>query len=551
MASTPARAEPVRNIIILVVHGIGEQLRFEQLEALAAHLYKTLKKLGRDPFIQVDTTDQAPHLSSEQSWRDTPVTIRWRDISGRPVRARLREVYWADLDTRLNFTGWRRFIGWALAVSGARFFRHAAVGKPEAHGMCAPQQLTWLRQAWLRFTLFLVSLLFLILLGTIGLLDLALKRVSIRIKAIERGYRVIFDYLGDVKLYQDWFERDDARADAIGEKSRVAIRRRMIRALVQTATEAQADDVAGYYVFAHSLGTVVAFNGLMETELALPNYLTEHDWGAMPAAYKKQVTAALPSRNMPRRPPWLDDAATRDSPHLPLPRAAISRDALFGKCLGFHTIGSPLDKFAAIWPAIVPINGQSLTRPIPWVNIADVQDIVAGDELELFQPCAGQQTLGGLKWEANREWGDQGWFFRAHTSYWCSHPTQHRLIDALVPWLEGGRFVPPADLINPRLAITWFRASLFGVVVLLTWLFAWLVGAFERLVFKMLPVVLDNYPNALATAKRTEHWLRGHDLLGPYGDTIIPLMASLLLAATALVFASAIARRIWEQRRFG
>jgi len=136
--------------------------------------------------------------------------------------------------------------------------------------MCAPRELSWLRQAWLRFTLFLVSLLFLVLLGTIGLLDFALKRLSIRIKAVERGYRVIFDYLGDVKLYQDWFERDDPRADAIGEKSRVAIRRRMVRALAQTAAEAQSADIAGYYVFAHSLGTVVAFNGLMETELALP-----------------------------------------------------------------------------------------------------------------------------------------------------------------------------------------------------------------------------------------------------------------------------------------
>lgn len=551
MASTPAGGESIRKVIILVVHGIGEQLRFEQLEGLAAELYKTLKKLGRDPFIQVHPAEPAPRLASQQSWRDTPVTLRWRDAGGHAVEARLREVYWADLDTQLNFAGWRRFIGWALAVSGARFFRHAGVGKPAAHGMCAPRELSLPRQAWLRFTLFLVSLLFLVLLGTIGLLDFALKRLSLRIKAVERGYRVIFDYLGDVKLYQDWFERDDPRADTIGEKSRVAIRRRMVRALAQTAADAQAADIAGYYVFAHSLGTVAAFNGLMETELALPNYLTEHDWRALPDRFKKQVTTALPARSMPRRPPWLDDAAARTNPQTSLPRAAIDRGALFGKCLGFHTIGSPLDKFAAIWPAIVPINGQPLARPIPWVNVADVQDIVAGDELELFQPCSGQQTLGGLKWEANFEWGDQRWFLRAHTSYWCSHPTQHRLIDALVPWLEGNRFMPPAHLLNPRVAITWFRVSLLGITVVLAWFFAWLVGAAERLLLKMLRASFDKYPSVLDALAHTEQWLRDQHLLGRYGETIIPVMVWLLAAGSVLVLLSAIARRLWEQRRFG
>lgn len=556
MATTPAASESVRKLIILVVHGIGEQLRFEQLEGLATELYKTLKKQipgkpGRDPFIQVHTVDNAPRLATQLGWRDTPVTIRWRDHGGRAVEVRFREVYWADLDTQLNFAGLRRFIGWALAVSGVRFFKRAAVGTPASHGMCAPRELGILRQAWLRFTLFLVSLLFVALLGTIGLLDFALKRLSIRIRAIERGYRVIFDYLGDVKLYQDWFERDDARADAIGEKSRVAIRRRMVRALTQTATEAAADDIAGYYVFAHSLGTVVAFNALMETELALPAYLTEREWQALPARFKTSVTAALPVRSMPRRPPWLDDAASRASPQTALPRAAISRSALFDKCLGFLTIGSPLDKFAAIWPAIVPVNGQALPRSIPWVNVADVQDIVAGDELELFQPCAGQQTLGGFKWEANFEWADQRWFYRAHTSYWCSHPTQDRLIDALVPWLEGGRFERPPERINRRFALAWFRVSLVGTVALLVWLFAWLVGGAERLMLKILRGVFDKHPNVMSTLGQLEQWLRDHRLLGHYGETIVPLMTWLLAIAATVVLISAILRRIWEVRRFG
>lgn len=40
---------------------------------------------------------------------------------------------------------------------------------------------------------------------------------------------------------------------------------------------------------------------------------------------------------------------------------------------------SPLDKFAALRPAMVPLNsGEPIAREISWINAADVQDLVAG-----------------------------------------------------------------------------------------------------------------------------------------------------------------------------
>src|SRR6185369_9109689 len=85
---------------------------------------------------------------------------------------------------------------------------------------------------------------------------------------------VLVTYVGDVKLYQDDCRPDLWPLEDMNVPPRVAIRRRVVRALVDMAN-------AGYerwYVLAHSLGTVVALNGLMEREEALPNYLDEERW---------------------------------------------------------------------------------------------------------------------------------------------------------------------------------------------------------------------------------------------------------------------------------
>src|SRR5437763_7810600 len=94
------------------------------------------------------------------------------------------------------------------------------------------------------------------------------------------------------------------------EPMRTTIRRRMVS--VMTAM-AKRPDYDRWYIFAHSLGTVPAFNALQETEWALPNYLSEEEWDRLPQRFKTQ-TPFTPSdlaerpgldRMMPRRPPWL------------------------------------------------------------------------------------------------------------------------------------------------------------------------------------------------------------------------------------------------------
>ena len=220
---------------------------------------------------------------------------------------------------------------------------------------------------------------------TVGLAYLVVSRFS-EATWIRRLYAVIYNYLGDVKLYQDYFARTEPDLEVVGEKSRVAIRRRMVRAVIQMAKACRSGELDGYFIIAHSLGTVVAYNTLMDAEDILPNYLTHEEWtDAALQPFKKWVApadeCALPQE--PRRPPWLTLGE------------GLDRERLFEHLEGVFTIGSPLNKFAALWPAIVPMHKEPLRgRTILWVNVADA--FGRGEHNMTYKRFAGLLVCGAL-----------------------------------------------------------------------------------------------------------------------------------------------------------
>lgn len=524
----------MERIGILVVHGVGEQTRFEHLEAIGSNLYRALSKAqSRQAYLQIRQGDQVPRHSPEDSWREAPALVRWRKVNGDWVEALFREVYWADLDIPLSWRGWLKLVGWALGISGVRLFDLSKVGPPDEHGMCPPKGLSFWNRFKVRLELFIVSLLFFLVLVTVDLLYGLLTRLSYRAQWLKKIRGLIYNYLGDVKLYQDLFLRDDDRLETIGEKSRVAIRRRMVRTLVRTAVEVEAGKLQGYYIFAHSLGTVVAFNALMETGIALPNYLTEEEWMALPNNFKQQAPQNAPQVQMPRRPPWLG------------PRDAINRARLFAGLRGFLTMGSPLDKFAALWPAIVPINGEAIPNNVSWINVADVQDIVAGS-IDLFPPCRQAPGVGGLQL-LNVQWADQASLFSAHTSYWITGKSNDRLIDHVIPWLEGSQLVRPVNSIRPwRARLTyWLSFPVLGVFLLL-------VAASLAWLLKLAGMILQVLARASLDGQSMNEWLaRLWDVLsrGGYLAGLARWSPLLLGIGLLTVLICSLSRRIWEEYR--
>lgn len=147
----------------------------------------------------------------------------------------------------------------------------------------------------------------------------------------------------------------------------------MIRALADVAT-GRCDR---WYVLAHSQGTVVAFNGLMETAYSWPGYLDEARWGTlkmrgMAGPMAQGVAPPLPPF-LPRRPSWADE------------REIAYRSRIFRRFRGFLTYGSPLEKFAGLWPALVPISREpAFPHEARWINILDPLDPVSG-KLDAFR----------------------------------------------------------------------------------------------------------------------------------------------------------------------
>ncbi|MFQ5995032.1 MAG: hypothetical protein ACE5K1_08040 [Acidiferrobacterales bacterium] len=516
---------------IIVVHGVGEQRRFEHLESIASNFYKALSKdARRRPHVQLRYGDQTPRLAFSSSWRDAPALVRWRKPGGRWIEASFREVHWADLDMPMTWGRWFKLIGWSLGVCGVRLYKKGRAGSPRQNKMCAPKLLNFFERFQVRASVFVVSLFFLLTLVTVNVLRWLLNRVSISPAWLGRVHDLIYNYLGDVKLYQDWFARSDDRVETIGEKSRVAIRRRMVRVLVQTASEMEAGRMDGYYIFAHSLGTVVAFNGLMETNLALAAYLTEAEWNGLPSSLKKKTAKPPPRRPMPQRPSWLDQTRGRYD--------AIDRRRLFRGLRGVLTLGSPLNKFASLWPAIVPVNSEAVGSNVAWVNVADVQDIVAG-KIDKFPVCKPAPGIGGLEL-ANISWAGAYSLVTAHTSYWSVDPEKARLMDGIVPWLEGGQLPPLANVMPLGLARLVFLFMLTVGAGALMWALAgavWLLANADR---KLGMSLSADYIETLASLGLRQDYLAA----------LLPTSGYILVVGIGVVLTCSLVRRAWENRKF-
>ena len=440
--------QSVRRIKILLVHGIGKRTHYEFLGGFLLNFKRALLHAGRAHEIEIRYGDQIPLQSASPSLRRDGVLVRWvhRHEDGRSetIEARLEEVNWSDLDERSSLIGWVRFVCWGLGMPGVRRYRERRRGSTAEHGLKLPPTVPRRRHLALRFQLFWLATLFLLGLLSINLILWTLRRFNIRFTLLEEAHAAVYDYLGDIKLYQDHYLRWDQSVEILGEHARDAIRRRVIRALVRTASEIEraverGEQWDGYYVFSHSLGCIAAFNAFMEPETALPNYLHREEWNALPDE-AKDMEAVAPADQTPPRPTWL------------VGKGALRRDWLFKRCKGFVTVGCPLNKYVTLWPYIVPVNPRPLARAVPWINISEVQDLVAGPIDLLAGPPP--VNVGGLALE-HHEISTQGvfGFFTAHASYWHTDQKRRpRVIDSLLHWIEGSSFVAPKNTLPPSLA---------------------------------------------------------------------------------------------------
>lgn len=360
----------VRRIGLLFVHGMGEQKRWE-------HLRNTVRDFAE--LMRVEFSDyQVNVLDRTEGWKPDPsepiieglapisLTLKHYD---KTIAFECHEVFWADLGARTGLAAEIGFWIWALGQWSAPIFLQSS--SSASSNSILPESVAgyfW-AEIWTRVRLVFAGLaaIFTLLSWTLA------KRLFAKIFSTEASPTLILQYLGDVRLYERRAKPGEAVAADAGQPLRVPIRRRMVTQMVAMGLR---EEYEAWYVIAHSLGTVVAYNGLTETGHALPNYLSQAQWSAIPRELKiddscrRREPNTLPQM-MPARPTWLDE------------KDVINRKELFKKLRGVLTYGSPLDKFAALWPRVVATaddrtNNATVFPNTEWLNVVAPHDPVAG-----------------------------------------------------------------------------------------------------------------------------------------------------------------------------
>ncbi|MDA9451162.1 MULTISPECIES: hypothetical protein [unclassified Bradyrhizobium] len=449
---------PIERVGIVLVHGIGEQKRFEHLEGHGRLLVDAMRRRpGAEVTVDILSSPGGSYRSEQNTWASSP-SVRIAVKEGGAYREFfLHEVWWADVNEPYSIAKQLRFWLWGLSVwlyprkDGSTSSGFKAMKDPEVPGLGRRRKFI------VRLELFAVSSLFLMAAFPLGLVVVLAKRL-LNLNPPD-FLQTIVNYVSGVKLYNQrrrygaalLFNKESDFLDTMEEPPRVSVRRRMIEVLADVALQRPSYD--RWYVLSHSLGSVVAFNGLMEPGEMMANYLGKKRW------------AALKTRNMAgdRRDPLLQgvayfdsrtsstaDALTPPVPARPVwlgPDDVVFRHLFLKNFRGLLTYGSPLEKFAAIWPARVPVNKSERHFPkgSEWINIYDPVDPVSG-VLKAFRP-GNEITEEHVPPARNIGFAAHWGLLYAHLRYLnLANDGPKDLGDAVANWLTtGSTFQAPAE----------------------------------------------------------------------------------------------------------
>lgn len=462
-------AEPERERIgLLFVHGVGEQQRWDHLRSSVHEFAELMRRV--EPPSSVTVTDRIaewkPGPGEPHPDGVAPMTLTFTS-SKRVTVFECHEVWWADLGARSGIADMITFWLWGLGQWSAPIYREVdftrqpkkeeQFGKPTSTYSTLPKSVAGdlLREPSARLQLLMAALAAMFIACTWSLA----KRLFASLLGQAPSPTLIVQYVGDVRTYESRAAPGDTAPTDPGHPRRVGIRRRMVAHMVEVATAGH----DGWYVLGHSLGSVVAYNGLTEIGHTLPNYLSQAQWERLPGVYKtdpgceRRKDGEIPLM-MPSRPPWLGN------------QDLINRPLLFARLRGLLTYGSPLDKFAGLWPRIVATatdREQAGESPFPvaagadpgcrWINLSCPSDPVSGC-LDSFDLDRFENALPRVE-NVNTPWSIQ--YGLSHIRYFrpverTSNSTRTRQKIDVTQWL-----LKPDTTITPHQPdpLTW----LFGV----------------------------------------------------------------------------------------
>ena len=421
-----------KNIGILVVHGIGDQKQFDCLKGVAQSIVDSLQSEINEGYVEVSVDINRAETGTFQSlypaWQEgekAPINVRIKPSGySTNYNLHLREVWWADLDRPQNFGKFIKFWFWGLSLW--------AIPPQEDYPILNDpdkdlQNLEWntnedkkgRSRLIARFEYFLIGL-FLIVCQPL----LFIVKNILRFLDIDFPVTLIADYLGKLRLYQQAENSGKNLIEDINIPPRFSIQRRMINALVRMAIS----DYDRWYVWSHSLGSIVAYNAFSMPEATLSHYVSHSMWEEIEKWNQDHSEKQLlhdfntnTRRPKPYRPVWQTKR--------------ISRKSLFDKCEGLLTYGSPFWRIADLWPDLVKRNiKHDFKSEFNWYNVIDPSDPVATRTEGLFpKNCKEDEDKPKPLHPQDVFYRTPSIFLLAHKDYLST--TNTSLISQLLPWV--------------------------------------------------------------------------------------------------------------------
>ena len=476
---------------ILLVHGVGEQGRFEHLDGVVRNIAQALKEVETVQQVHVELRASAngPLAAQQIAWvanDDAPVVIEVAQKTEQGLHItelHFSEAWWADLDEPITLGNFLSFVRWGLSLwTKPRYVENPLEGAKQMtlpdYGEESGSPKVTLTD---RVRLFGAALIILLLFPLFSLLRPILNLVRPILK-LNLPVQIFAQYFGDVKLLdQTAYKVKAPPLSDLEHPPRVPIRRRIIQALVKMRLR----DYDRWYVMSHGMGSVLALNGLMETEEAIPNYLGKGLWETWQRRFKAtgKQTSKAPEVMMPSRPLRLD------------PDDILSRKVLFHNLQGFLTYGSPLSKFAVLWPWLTPLNKDEsvFQERFEWINLYDPTDPLA-DQTQYFS-----FKIPNLR-PKNIVYRTAGAFhLLSHVNYLAFRAGQpNLLVNQVASWLlSEDEFQSPTPGSSRRWPTPFWTQLYISSRILLWWVVCGLVaGLLSRLV-----------PKAVQGGENTPEWL--------------------------------------------
>lgn len=469
---------------ILLVHGIGDQGRFEHIEEVARNFIEALLP-SCDILVDVKTASMGEFKSRKDVWlqgEEGTVVVNSRcKETNREYELHFREVWWAHHGESTNLKTALSFWFWGISLWANVFPRDEPNQSHDDENISESERERKIESPSIngreRCGLFVVCLLVTGLMPALGLAKRVLEVIGVQLRL-----DIISQYLSKVKLYQQDKRYTKEPITNIGESPRVSIQREMVSELVEMAI----GDYDRWYVLGHSLGSVIAYNGLFETEENLAKYLSQEDWERACINKLNKASSNEGGSRESISPLVSDSSSWRES------GSAIDRKNLFSKLKGFVTYGSPLKKYSILWPWLVRKNSDPhvFRQDFEWINIYDPLDPVASrteffsKEIAPIEPQEFAYSTGG-------------WHLDCHLKYF-NYIDDNSLVKSVVNWIHSGdRFEDEAKAVETKFLTSIQEKNKHrcrrGKTLVILFLFPFLLGVFS-IFAEILIMIVEGHP---------------------------------------------------------